>query len=51
MHLYTVIGAGGVKFLESWGLGEAECCFGVMVEATNSFRRHPASISYMYKVF
>ena len=37
--------------MESWGVGEAEWCRGVMVEATNSFRRHPTSISYVYKVF
>jgi hypothetical protein len=37
--------------MESWGLGEAEYCCGVMVEATNSFRRHYTSISYVYKVF
>ena len=37
--------------MESWGLGEAECCCGVLVEATNSFRRHHTSISYVYKVF
>jgi hypothetical protein len=49
LHCYT--GAGGDEFLERWGVGEAEWCCGVMVEATNSFRRRPTSISYVYKVF
>ncbi len=51
-HPYTVILVQvGVQCLESWGVGEAKCCCGVMVEATNSFRKHPTSISYVYKVF
>jgi hypothetical protein len=49
LHCYN--GASGGEFLESWGVGEAEWCCGVMVEATNSFRRHPTPISYVYKVF
>jgi hypothetical protein len=34
-----------------WGVGEGKWCCSVMVEATNSFRRHPTSIPYVYKVF
>ena len=49
LHCYN--GASGGEVLERWGVGEAECCCGVMVEATNSFRRYPTSISYDYKVF
>ncbi len=49
LHCYT--GAGGGEFLESWGVGESKWYCGVMVEATNSFRLHPTSISYVYKVF
>ncbi len=49
LHCYT--SAGGGEFLESWGVGESEWYCGVMVEATNSFSRHPASIPYVYKVF
>ncbi len=49
LHCYT--GASGGEFLESWGEGEAEWYCGVMVEATNSFRLHSISISYVYKVF
>ncbi len=37
--------------MENWGVGEAKWYGGFMVEATNSFRRHPTSISYVYKVF
>ncbi len=33
--------------LESSSVGECEWCCGVMVEATNSFKRHPTSISYV----
>ncbi len=52
VHPYTVVMVQvGVIYLESWGVGEAKWCCGVMVEATNSFRRHPTSISYVYKVF
>ncbi len=43
--------ASGGDFFESWGMGESEWCCGVMVEATNSFIRHPTSIPYVYKVF
>jgi hypothetical protein len=49
LHCNTCASGGG--FLESWGMGESEWCWGDMVEATNSFRRHPTSISYVYKVF
>jgi hypothetical protein len=49
--LHCYYGASGAAHLESFGVGEAEFCCGVMVEATNSFRRHPTSISYVYKVF
>ncbi len=48
VHPYTVITVQvGVK----WGVGESKWCRGVMVEATNSFRRHHTSMSYVYKVF
>ncbi len=49
LHCNTLVG--GVKFLESWGVGEAKLYCGFMVESTNSFRLHPTSISYVYKVF
>ncbi len=49
LHCNTFVG--GDEFLEGWGVGESKWCCGVMVEATNSFRRHPTSISYVYKVF
>ncbi len=49
LHCYTCVG--GDEFLESWGVGESEWYCGVMVQATNSFRRHPTSISYVYKMF
>ncbi len=49
LHCYNC--ASGGEFLENWGVGEAECCCDFMVEATNSFRRLPISISYVYKVF
>ncbi len=45
LHCYT--SASGGEFLDSWGVGEAECSCGVMVEATNSFRLHPTSLSYI----
>jgi hypothetical protein len=40
----------GGEFLESWAVGESEWFCGAMVEDTNSFRLHPTSISYVYKV-
>ncbi len=49
IHCYT--SASGGEYLESWGVGETKWYCGDMVEATNSFRRHPTSISYVYKVF
>jgi hypothetical protein len=49
LHCYTGAGEGG--FLESWVVGESERYCGVMVEATNSFRLHSTSISYVYKMF
>ncbi len=49
LHCYTCVGGG--EFLECWGVGESEWYCGFMVEATNSFRLHPTSISYVYKVF
>ncbi len=50
LHCYTCVG--GSEVLENWGMGEAkEWCFVDMVEATNSFRLHPTSILYVYKVF
>ncbi len=51
VHPYTDSGASGGEFLGNWGVGESKWCHGVMVEATNSFRRHPVSKSYAYKVF
>jgi hypothetical protein len=48
LHCNTCVGGG--EFLESWGVGESKWYCGVMVEATNSFRLHPTSISYVYKV-
>jgi hypothetical protein len=42
---------GGGKFLEIYGVGESKWYCGFMVEATKSFRLHPTSISYVYKVF
>jgi hypothetical protein len=50
-HLHCHTSASGAEFLESWDVGETKCCCGVMVEATNSFRRHSTPISYAYKVF
>jgi hypothetical protein len=49
LHCYTCVGGG--EFLESWGVGESKWSCGVMVEATNSFRLHPRSISHVYKMF
>jgi hypothetical protein len=43
--------AAGGEFLESSGVGESEWYCGFMVEATKSLRLHPASISYVYKMF
>ncbi len=50
-HPYTVICVGGGEFWDNWGVGKAKLYCGFMVEATNSFRLHPTSISYVYKVF
>jgi hypothetical protein len=49
VHCNTCVG--GVAFLVSWGVGEAKLYCDFMVESTNSFRLHPTSISYVYKVF
>ena len=49
LHCNTYVSGG--DFLESWGVDESEWCRDVMVEATNSFRLHTTSISYVYKVF
>jgi hypothetical protein len=49
LHYYTCVGVG--ECLESLGVGESKWSCGVMVEATKSFRWHPTSISYVYKVF
>jgi hypothetical protein len=49
LHCNTCVGGG--EFLESQGVGEREWYCGFMVDATNSFRLHPTSISYVYKVF
>jgi hypothetical protein len=46
---YTCVSGG--EFLENWGVGKAKWYCSFMVEATNSFRLHPTSISYVYKVF
>jgi hypothetical protein len=48
LHCNTFVGGG--EFLESWGVGEAKLYCDLMVESTNSFRLHPTSISYVYKV-
>ncbi len=48
LHCNTCVG--GSDILQNWGVGVAEWCCGVMVEASNSFRRLPTSISYVYKV-
>ena len=49
LHCNTCVGGG--EFLESLGVGESEWYCAFMVEATNSFRMHPTSISYVYKVY
>ncbi len=49
LHCNTCVGGG--EFLESLGVSEAKLNCGVMVEFTNSFRLHPTSISYVYKLF
>jgi hypothetical protein len=49
LHCNTCIGGG--EFLENWGMGVVKLYCGFMVESTNSFRLHPTSISYVYKVF
>ncbi len=49
LHCYTLVI--GDEFWDNWGVGEAKLYYGFMVEATNSFRLHPTSISYAYKVF
>ncbi len=48
LHGHTCVGGG--EFLENWGMGEAKFYCGFMVESTNSFRLHPAFISYVDKV-
>jgi hypothetical protein len=51
-HPYIVIlEMVGGEFLERWGVGESKWYCGFMVEATNSFRPHPTSISHVEKVF
>jgi hypothetical protein len=45
--LYCYSRASGDEILRSWGVGESEWCCVDMVESTNSFRRHPTSISYV----
>ncbi len=42
---------GGGACLENWGVGKDKWYCGFMVEAKISFRGHPTSISYVYKVF
>jgi hypothetical protein len=49
LHCYTCVS--GAEFLDDWGVSEAKWYCGFMVEATISFRLHPTSISYVYKVF
>ncbi len=49
IHCNTCVG--GDEILESYGVGESKWCCGFMVEATNSFRLHPTTISYVYKMF
>jgi hypothetical protein len=49
IHCYTCVS--GDEFLKSLGVGESGWYCGVIVESTNSFRRLPTSISYVYKVF
>jgi hypothetical protein len=49
LHCYTCVGES--ECFENWGMGEAEkLCCGDMVEATNIFRLHPTSISYIQSV-
>jgi hypothetical protein len=45
LHCYTCVS--GVEFLENCGVGEGKWYCGFMIEATNSFRLHPTSISYV----
>ena len=49
LHCYTCVSGG--EFLINWGVGEAKWYCGFVVKAKNSFRLHPTSISYVYKVF
>jgi hypothetical protein len=49
IHCNTCVGGG--KFMENWGVGEAKWYCRFMVKSTNSFNRHPTSISYVYIVF
>ncbi len=49
LHCYTCVSGG--ELVESCGVGEAKWYCGFMVEATNSIRLHPTSISYVLKVF
>jgi hypothetical protein len=49
LHCYN--GASGAALFESRGVGEAKQCCGVMVEATNSFRRHPTPYHMFTKCF
>jgi hypothetical protein len=52
VHPYTVVLVQvGVNVWKVGIVGESKWYCGVMVEATNSFRLHLASISYVYKVF
>jgi hypothetical protein len=46
-HCNTCVGGG--EFNKRWDVGESKWCCGVMVEAKNSFRLHPTSISYVYR--
>jgi hypothetical protein len=48
-HCNTCVGGG--EFTNRGDVGESKWCCGVMVEAKNSFRLHPTSISYVSKVF
>jgi hypothetical protein len=49
LHCYACVSGG--EFWDDWGVGESKWYCGFMVEATNSSRMHPTSISYVYKVF
>jgi hypothetical protein len=51
VHPYTDTCVSGANCLENLGVGEAKRYSGFMIEATNNFRLHPTSISYVYKVF